>query len=527
MSAAVALDADTLLERAVLQLVRVDGWPAEEAMEDALQHLSSIGRAASETGIGRARENARQAERERRAAVLAKRLREEQERADTARKFREDQIRAGRLSVGDEPMSAHFSLQDEPGLLGALARFSQSYAFRPVPEFAVLVALATLAPVFGRRFVTPTNGGLNLYMIALADTGTGKEALIGAPVAVLCAAKLDFLIGPSDFTSDSAIELALRIRPNFIAPIDEIGEFIGAAQHRNAAAHSRTIRKALLDLHGKSRPDARWTGKQKVEADSDKAAEPVWSPHLSMLGCATIEGFFGALTEANLTDGLINRFVVMRGGRPGAHNLDPHRGKVPEELASGVADAYAKTVSGNLEPSKAREASGRPHMQVVPWGDGGEAAWTNVLMWQMAAEDEGRKGFVSRAAENCLKVATIRALARDGAEAAVTADDVRLAWGLIRGSIETVEAGARENMAGSEFEMLVKTMESAVIGAGPQGIPWSKLLEKRGITKHTPQMVEAARQRLEDRGVIYRKIGTGPKGGNPGQRLIARQFHEG
>lgn len=429
--------------------------------------------------------------------------------------------------VRPEAVLDRFDLHAEPGLLGDLARWSVRYAFRPVPEFAPLCALATLAPLFSRRFVTPTNAGLNLYMIALAQTGTGKEALLGAPVAALAAAKLEFLIGAGDFSSDSAIELALRSRPNFLAPIDEVGEFIGAVQHRNAASFSRTIRKSLLELHSKSRPDARWSGKQKVEADrSDKAAEPIYAPHLSILGCATVEGFFSALTEANLSDGLINRFVVIQGGRPGDHNLDPARSLVPADLAKKLTDAYANSSAGNLEPGKAREASSRPAMRVVPWGADGEAAWRETLHWQIAAEDDGRGGIVSRAAENCLKIATIRALARDGAQAAVTDADVRFGWSIVQGSIGVVEAGARDNMAGSDFEKLVKDMERLVIEAGPDGIAWSKVLEKRGITRHMPQMVEQARKRLEEREVIYVAVGTGPNGGRPGVRLTARQFFE-
>lgn len=427
--------------------------------------------------------------------------------------------------VRSEPL--RFDLGGEPGLLGELARWSVRYAFRPVPEFAPLCALATLAPVFGRRFVTPTNAGLNLYMIALAQTGTGKEALLGAPVAALAAAKLEFLIGAGDFSSDSAIELALRSRPNFLAPIDEVGEWIGAAQHRNAASFSRTIRKSLLELHSKSRPDARWSGKQKVEADrSDKGAEPIYAPHLSILGCATVDGFFGALTEANLSDGLINRFVVIQGGRPGAHNLDAGRSQVPADLAKALSAAYANSSAGNLEPGKAREASSRPNMRVVPWGAGGETAWRNALQWQIAAEDEGRGGIVSRAAENCLKIATIRALARDGAQAVVTDADVRFGWSIVQASIGVVEAGARDNMAGSEFEQLVKAMERAVIEAGAAGIAWSKVLERRGIRQHTKGMVEGARDRLKDRGIITVAMGTGPNGGRPGVRLTASELFD-
>lgn len=525
MNAPVPINADAQIERAVVRLVTGDGWSVEGAIEAALSHMRAAGSPPTANGIARAREAAREAERANRAAMIAQQEREGRERAAEARRLREEAARNAQLRGGGSLVPASFSLKEEPGLLGDLARWSVRYAFRPVAEFAPICALATLAPVFGRRFVTPTNAGLNLYMIALAQTGTGKEALIGAPVAALCAAKLDFLVGAGDFTSDSAIELALRHRPNFLAPIDEIGEFIGSAQHKNAAAHSRTIRKALLDLHGKSRPDARWTGKQKVEVDADKAGDPIYAPHLSLLGCSTLEGFFGALTEANLSDGLINRFLVVRGGRPGPHNLDPGRAAVPSDLAAALNAAYTSTSSGNIEAPKAREASARPTMKVVPWGEGGQSAWMETLAWQVAAEDEGRGGIVSRAAENCLKVATIRALARDGGEAAVTAEDVRVAWGIVRASIEVVEASARENMAGSEFEQCVQLMKRYIIEAGPDGIAWSKLLGKRGIAKHTKAMLDGALERLEARGVIFRPtIGTGPKGGRPGLRVTARQF---
>src|SRR4029079_16692363 len=65
--------------------------------------------------------------------------------------------------LSDDGIPARFELASEPGLLGDVARGSVGYAFRPVPEFAALVALATLAPVFSRRFSTPTGAGLNLY----------------------------------------------------------------------------------------------------------------------------------------------------------------------------------------------------------------------------------------------------------------------------------------------------------------------------------------------------------------------------
>lgn len=420
-----------------------------------------------------------------------------------------------------------FYLATEPGLLGDLARWSLAYAFRPIAEFAQLSALAVLAPLFARRFATPTGLGLNLYLVGLGTTGAGKEALIGAPPAVLDAAGLGFLIGPGDFTSDSAIEVALRARPNFLAPIDEVGEFVGAAQHRNAAGFSRTIRKSLLELHGKSRPDGRWTGKQKADALQDKAADPLYSPSLSILGASTGAGFFESLTEANISDGFINRLVVVQGGKAGELNLDNTRMTVPTALSKALTSAYDLSSAGNLAPSTARDALSRPKMRHVPWAaDGAERAWLEIWQWQIEAEDAGRAGFTGRAAANALVVATLRALARDPAMPAVAIGDVSWAWEFVRASIETIERGARENMSGSDFEQLVKAIEAAVIKAGVEGLPRSVLLRARGVSRHTPQMVDAAIKRLEDTEAVFKDL-RGPKGGRPVNRIVATFFQAG
>lgn len=438
---------------------------------------------------------------------------------------------AGNLALVDadpEPQKApaSFDLSTEPGLLGDIARFAFAYAYRPIAEFAQLAALAALAPVFARRFATPTGLGLNLYLVGLATTGSGKEALLGAPQAVLRAADVGYLNGASDFTSDSAIEVALRNRPNFLAPIDEIGEFIGAAQHRQAAPYSRTIRKALLDLHGKSSPGSVWTGKQKADVELDKASEPVFSPSLSILGASTEEGFFGALTEANLADGFINRLVVVQGGKAVGHNFDPGRLKVPAALAAAVKDAYAASCAGNLSGATSRQASSDPVMRFVPWGAGALESWLKIQYWQDAAEDEGRAGITGRAAAHVQRIATIRALAREPISPAVSVVDVAWAWELVERSIATVERGARENMSGSEFESLVKAIEQVAIKAGPKGIAWSKLNEARGVARHQPQMVEAALKRLEQTERVTAGITTGPQGGRPGRRVRSTQFDQ-
>ena len=421
------------------------------------------------------------------------------------------------------PPSVPFDLESEPGLLGDLARWSLSYSIRPIREFAQLSAIATLAPTFARRYSTPTGLGLNLYLVGLGATGSGKEALMGAPAAALAAAGLNFLIGACDFTSDSAIENALRSRPTFVALIDEIGEFIGGAQHRSAAPWSRTIRKALLTLHSKSRPDGNWSGKQMSGDTADKAADPIYSPSLSILGASTAEGFFASLTEDNLGDGMINRFIIVKGGKPGARNLDRARMAVPEAISAKLAAVYESDERGNLANCNSRIYSHVPDMPSVPWADDAACqAWIKIADWQDAAEEAGREGITGRAAANTQVIATIRALSRGPAIAAVTEADIAWAWEFVSRSIETVEYGAKHNMSGSEFQTLVNSLEHHIRSAGREGISPSVLFRKKGVGKHTPDMARKAIERLVELEAIYQPDIGSVGGGAPKKRFIAK-----
>lgn len=418
-----------------------------------------------------------------------------------------------------------FDLKHAPGLLGDMARFAGEFAFRPVAEFRLVSALATVAPLFGRRFCTPTGAGLNLYLTALMRTGGGKEAVLAAPQAALDAAGFGWLLGAGDFSSDAALEVALRHRPNQVLFLDEVGKLLQAVQGKNAASFQRLAAKALLELYTKSGPGGRWTGKQKAGDDRDKAAEAIYSPTLTLLGCSTLEGFYEGLTEQNLGDGFINRLTVVRGSAPGPRNASASRLTPPAELLQAIRRAYeASSAPGNLTAAAARSSEAKPALRSVPWGDGGEDAWTACVDAQDDMMEAGREGTAGRYAEQIVKYATLRALCAAPASPAVTAEDVAWARALVDSSLATIEEGAAANMAGSEFQALVKAIERAVLAAGPDGVKHSYLLRAKGVAKHDDRMVEGALKRLESMGVIFPPaISAGP--GRPGRRIIAKVHH--
>lgn len=426
-------------------------------------------------------------------------------------------------------MAPTFDLENEPGLLGDIARWSQVYAFRPVGEFALPAAISVGSAIFGRRIVTPSGLGLNLYLIAIAETGGGKDALLGAAKMLLAKAGLRHLIGPGDFSSDAALETSLRMHPCQLMPLDEFGKLMQAVNGRNSPVWAKLAAKALLEIHPRSQPGSEWSGKQKADPARDNASEPVHSPTLSILGVSTPEGFFEGMSQQTLEDGFLNRLTVIRAGAAGPRQRDPARLEPPADLIKRLQDTYsAGGPAGDLAEAKSRSATAEPTLRFARWADDDALrALEEVEAWEDAAIDAGRRGVCGRAAEQTQKIATIRAALRDPADPAVTAEDIQWAFAMVKASIEVIEEGARAMMAGSVFEELCNAVEAAVGRAGPMGLPMSVLLRARGVAKHDDRMVESALKRLSQIGRIYVDVGPTSKTGKPSKRVRLMDFGAG
>jgi hypothetical protein len=414
-------------------------------------------------------------------------------------------VEESRKFFADRALAEEFDLEREAGLLGDLARWTQTYAFRPVREFAQPAAIAVGCAIFGRRWATPTGLGLNLYQVAIGETGGGKDALLGAPKVLLAKAGFRHLIGPGDFSSDAALETSLRMHPSQLMPLDEFGKLAQAIWGRNAPSFAKLAAKALLEIYPRSQPGSEWSGKQKADPIRDNAADPVHAPTLSILGVSTPEGFFEGMSQQTLEDGFLNRLTLINAGPAGPRQKDPARLEPPADLIQRLQDAYAKSApAGNLAETKARSANDEPTFRIAKWADADAGrALEEVEAWEDAAVDEGRRGVCGRAAEQTQKIATIRALFRDPANPAVSAEDIRWAFEYVRKSIAAIEGGARAMMSGSEFERLCNDIMTAVDKAGRKGLPMSYLLRAKGVAKAKNRDVEDALKRLSQTHQVF------------------------
>lgn len=236
--------------------------------------------------------------------------------------------------------TAASKVQLPPGLVGEVAEYIYSSAIRPVPEIALVAALAFVAGLAGRSY-NISGTGLNLYLILLAETGAGKEGASSGIDSLVSAVKtkvpgIDGFMGPSAFASGQALIKVLNEKPCFVSILGEFGLTLQQLCDPRANAALVMLKKVLLDLYTKSG----WTKvlRPSVYSDTEKNTKLVQAPNVTILGESTPETFFGGLDASHISEGLIPRFSIVeyKGQRPPRNK---HAGSPPNPiLIQKVAD---------------------------------------------------------------------------------------------------------------------------------------------------------------------------------------------
>lgn len=395
-----------------------------------------------------------------------------------------------------------FAPREAGGLLEAIATFVTATGRRPVAEFSMMTSLAFASALYGRKFITPTHGGLNIYMIGVAAPGFGKDHALKMLRLLASDTGLEKLVGPSEVTSGSAIERVVRRAPSFVLPWDEIGVVLQSVTGRQASSWSQSIRKALLELYGLS--TGVWTGKE--HADLKRAeASPIYYPTVSLLGMTTPTTFYKGLSEESLTDGFVARLTVIEAKTRPARNDDPPLAIATPSLIRTIKDAANEIAKmGGIAPI----ADMKPRLTKIEWeSEAAKRRWLEIEDWQNNEIDDGRSldGVIGRAAEHTIKFATIRALSRAGVDATVSVADIEWGYSIVQRSLDCIGDGIENHMFGSEFEQLTQTIKAHLRKHKGKAIALSSLLRVRGVSKHDKKTVMAAAERLEEIGEADRQ----------------------
>jgi hypothetical protein len=257
------------------------------------------------------------------------------------------------------PLAPDTEVPPPPGLLGELARFIFDAAPRPVPEIAIAGAIGFLAGIAGRAF-NVYGTGLNQYVLLIADTGTGKEA-IKAGIDRLVGALTDpasgsayspfaaTFVGPADMASGQGLLKAVagRTPPSFVSIMGEFGLRFKQMAHERANAADTSLLRTMLDFYNKS-GQGQIVG-ETVYSDREKNTGAILAPAVSFIGESTPDTFYGNLDDKMIANGLLPRFTIIeyQGKRPRWNRTSEHV-RPPSAMLERTAKLIATSYEANI-----------------------------------------------------------------------------------------------------------------------------------------------------------------------------------
>lgn len=244
-----------------------------------------------------------------------------------------------------QKVQAGFSVP--PGIIGEIADYIYSSAHRPVPEIAIAAAFGFVAGVAGRAY-NISQVGLNQYIVLLAKTGTGKEAIGQGIDRMFSAARkyspqADMFQGPAAFASGQSLARILPEKPCFVSTLGEFGLLLQGMTKAKPGEPAHTLKRALLDIYNKSGVNS-WL-KPTVYSDREKNTALVQAPNVTFVGESTPHEFYKALDESAIMDGFIPRLMLLeyKGDRP---PLNPQAGHAPSDLLVRKVAEFINTALG-------------------------------------------------------------------------------------------------------------------------------------------------------------------------------------
>lgn len=388
-----------------------------------------------------------------------------------------------------------------PGFIDEYVDCAMASAPRPNRVISFCSALALLSYAAGQKIVSDRNTLPNIYLIALANSGVGKNH--PRKVAMTLAVETGIAGGlAEDFKSGSGLEDALFLRPSILFQRDEIDtlfKVLRMAKEEN----SETLMARLLNIYGSSNGSIKLRNlslargellrmKREMEENgaANDAAPLVLNPYLTVFGTAVPQFFFEALDRRMLANGMVARCLILDAGKRGPRQRSAFI-TIPESLKEAVRTIrdYHGDAPGNLNGVT------RPSMRLLTATDEANRMLDEIderhdALYSECAErrDLVPMAFWARATEKVIKLAMLYAISSNVKDPVITEEGVAWAEEFVRFLTEQALFMAQrysyENPFDEKCQKVIRQLTDA-----PDGLDHSTLLKRSHESKETFQQI--------------------------------------
>ena len=318
-------------------------------------------------------------------------------------------------------------------------------SYIPAKETSIAATLALLAGVCGRAYATHTQVDLAIYLILVAQIGSGKDAIHdGIPRMLDLSGTRDAkyrLLQHTEFVSGQALHTAILETPGFLNLEGEFGKKLKRLSNP-ADAPMQHFRTTMLNAYNKTV----FQGRRSMSADSSLTG--VDYPSLSFLGETTPSAFYEALTSDMLSDGFMSRFTVIFSE---SEDREPN----PEVLRHSKMDEGALTYWGVMVAHAYQHGTDRERpsrIPVMPTPEA-EAELDRIRVdydRRLKGQDDADRQALVRAHLKVLKVAALLAVADNYAAPCLKPEHVAWAHALVETDIQRFASRKQSGDVGSD-----------------------------------------------------------------------------
>ena len=333
-----------------------------------------------------------------------------------------------------------------PGLVGDVAWHIYIGSPLPVYEYALGAAFAVFAGIFGRCY-NVLGLGLNLYILIIGETGTGKTSTVSLIQKLVSAIQkdvhsvTDFFTG--DFASAEGMHQKLADQYSIVCLYGEIGHFFKQLLDLRAPSHILAQARFLLNVYSQS--GRHGVVRPRSYSDQGKSKPLVKRPALSMCGDGIGHKLFQAMNADTFDDGTGPRFTYFENKAPignfNSNFQDADFIPLAKQLAPLVSQALSLNSRDEIcEVRLSQEAAEQfASVEIEAKGLAGKGSEFSKQMW-------------TRWRENSLKLAAIIAIGIDPWNPIIDGNTARNCIDLVRGQINNVISKFASGEIGSPDE---------------------------------------------------------------------------